>query len=62
VVTALRQWGGDYLFEPSEPRQCLVDRRTGTPVAPVGVHSADGEVVLPEDTELVMHQPDSTNE
>jgi DNA-binding HxlR family transcriptional regulator len=27
VVTALRQWGSDYLFEPSEPRQYLVDRR-----------------------------------
>jgi DNA-binding HxlR family transcriptional regulator len=54
VVTALRQWGGDYLFETSEPRQCLVDRRTGTPVAPVSVHSADGQVVPPEDTELVI--------
>jgi DNA-binding HxlR family transcriptional regulator len=54
VVTALRQWGSDYLFEPSEPRQCLVDRRTGTQVAPVSVQSADGEAVLPEDSELVM--------
>jgi DNA-binding HxlR family transcriptional regulator len=54
VVTALRQWGGDYLFEPSEPRQCLVDRRTGTPVASAQVRSVDGEAVLPEDSELVM--------
>ena len=54
VVTALRQWGGDYLFEPSEPRQCLVDRRTETPVASVQVRSADGKAVLPEDTELVI--------
>jgi len=54
VVTALRQWGNDYLFEPSEPRQCLVDRRTETPIASTQVHSADGQVVLPEDTELVM--------
>jgi hypothetical protein len=53
VVTALRQWGGEYLFEPGEPRQRLVDRRTDTPVAPVQVHTADGQVVLPEDTELV---------
>jgi DNA-binding HxlR family transcriptional regulator len=59
VVTGLRQWGSDYLFEPSEPRQCMIDRRTGRPVAPVSVHSADGEVVLPEDTEVVMRQPDA---
>jgi DNA-binding HxlR family transcriptional regulator len=32
VVTALRHWGV-HLFDPSEPRQCLVDRRTGTAVA-----------------------------
>jgi DNA-binding HxlR family transcriptional regulator len=62
VVTALRQWGGDYLFEPSEPRQCLVYRRTETPVASVQVRSADGKAVLPEDTELVIRQPDGTNQ
>jgi DNA-binding HxlR family transcriptional regulator len=62
VVTALRQWGSDYLFEPSEPRHCLIDRRTRTTVAPLSVHSADGEAVLPEDTELVMRQPDGTNQ
>jgi DNA-binding HxlR family transcriptional regulator len=62
VVTALRQWGGDYLFEPSEPHQCLVDRRTKMPVAPTQVHSADGQVVLPQDTELVICQPDGTNQ
>jgi DNA-binding HxlR family transcriptional regulator len=62
VVTALRQWGGDYLFEPSEPRQCLVDRRTETPVAPTKVRAVDGQVVLPEDTELVIRQPDGTNQ
>jgi DNA-binding HxlR family transcriptional regulator len=62
VVTALRQWGGEYLFEPSEPRQCLVDRRTKTPVAPVQVHSADGKVVLPEGAEVVMRRPDSTHQ
>jgi DNA-binding HxlR family transcriptional regulator len=62
VVTALRQWGGEYLFELSEPRQCLVDRRTQAPVAPVQVHSVDGQVVLPEDTELAIRQPDGTNQ
>jgi DNA-binding HxlR family transcriptional regulator len=62
VVTALRQWGGEYLFEPSEPRQCLVDRRTETPVAPVQVRSVDGRVVLPEGAEVVMRQPERTNQ
>jgi DNA-binding HxlR family transcriptional regulator len=27
LTEAGRQWGGDYLYETSEPRQCLVDRR-----------------------------------
>jgi DNA-binding HxlR family transcriptional regulator len=58
VVTALRQSGSDALFEPTEPRQCLIDRRTGTPVAPVQVQSADGHTVLPDDTEVVM-RPES---
>jgi DNA-binding HxlR family transcriptional regulator len=57
VVTALRQWGGEYLFEPSEPRQCLVGRRTEAPVAPVQVHSADGEPLAPNDTRIVMREP-----
>jgi DNA-binding HxlR family transcriptional regulator len=60
VVTALRQWGGEYLFKPSEPRQCLVDRRTGMPVAPVQVRSADGKALLPNDTEVVMRQSERT--
>jgi DNA-binding HxlR family transcriptional regulator len=57
LVTALRQWGGEYLFEPSEPRQCLVGRRTEAPVAPVQVHSADGEPLAPNDTRIVMREP-----
>jgi DNA-binding HxlR family transcriptional regulator len=62
VVTALRQWGSDYLFEPSESRQCLVDRRTGTPVAPAQVHSADGERLGPKDTRIVMCEHDGRTE
>jgi DNA-binding HxlR family transcriptional regulator len=57
VVTALRQWGGEYLFEPSEPRQCLVDRRTQAPVAPVQVHSSDGELLAPQEARIVMFEP-----
>jgi DNA-binding HxlR family transcriptional regulator len=62
VVTALRQWGADYLFDASEPRPCLVDRRTGIPVPPVQVHSADGEPMAPKDTRIVVCERGSTSE
>ena len=58
VVTALRQWGADYLFDDSEPRPCLVDRRTEIPVAPVGAQSADGQPLAPEDTQTVVRGPE----
>jgi DNA-binding HxlR family transcriptional regulator len=62
VVTALRQWGADYLFDASEPRPCLVDRRSGNAVAPVQVHSADGEPLAPKDTEIVVCEQASPTE
>ena len=62
VVTALRQWGADYLFDDSGPRPCLVDRRTEIPVAPVGVQSADGEPLAPEDTQTVVRGPDGVTD
>jgi hypothetical protein len=62
VVTALRQWGADYLFDESEPRPCLVDRRTQTPVSPVAVQSADGEPLAPEDTQVVVCGPDGRSD
>jgi DNA-binding HxlR family transcriptional regulator len=60
VVTALRQWGSDYLFEPSEPRQCLVDRRTETPVPQVQIASADGSPITPHDARVVLCGPATT--
>jgi DNA-binding HxlR family transcriptional regulator len=62
VLTALRQWGGDYLFEPSEPRECLVDRRTEAPVAPVHVHGTDGNPIAPEDCKIVVLERSGRNE
>lgn len=62
IVTALRQWGADYLFDATEPRPCLVDRRNGIPVAPVQVHAADGEPIAPIDTEIVACEQASTTE
>lgn len=58
VVTALRQWGADYLFDESEPRPCLIDLRTQTPVSLVAVLSAEGQPVDPEDTQVVTCEPD----
>jgi hypothetical protein len=49
VVTALRQWGADYLFDESEQRQSL-----GIPVALVALHSVDGEPIAPEETQVVV--------
>jgi len=62
VVTALRQWGADYLFDESEPRPCLVDRRTQTPVPLVAVLSADGQPVMPTDTRVVTCEPDGAGQ
>jgi len=55
-VTALRRWGAGYLFDPSEPRQSLVDRRTETPVPRVQVTSADGKPITPHDTRVVLFE------
>jgi DNA-binding HxlR family transcriptional regulator len=62
VVTALRQWGADSLFDECEPRPCLVDRRTGKPVSPMAVRSADGEPLAPEDTKVVVCEPEGITE
>jgi len=62
VVTALRQWGADNLFDESEPRQCLVDRHTGTLVPPVQVRSVGGKPMAPEDARVVMYEPDGATE
>ncbi|MDT5410440.1 MAG: hypothetical protein QOG14_2660, partial [Mycobacterium sp.] len=43
VVTALRQWGSEYLFEPSEPRQCLVGRHNRSSGRAGAGAGADGE-------------------
>ena len=62
MVTALRQWGADYLFDESEARPCLADRRTGIPVSLVEVHSADGKPMASKDTQVVICERDSTSE
>ena len=54
VLTALRQWGDEFFFQPNETRARLTDRDSGRPVAKVEVRSADGRLLTPEDTVITM--------
>jgi hypothetical protein len=42
VLVALEQWGGDFLFEPGEPRSVPVDAENGRPLKRLEVRSEDG--------------------
>jgi len=52
VVVALRQWGEQHLFAPSERHSVLIDKRTGQPVPPMAPHAQDGTVLQPAATEV----------
>src|SRR6202035_2120873 len=52
VIVALRQWGEGYLFSRGEKRLQVLDKRTGKPFR-VQVHNAKGEILTPNDLELV---------
>ncbi|WP_312589597.1 winged helix-turn-helix transcriptional regulator [Comamonas terrigena] len=52
VVVALRQWGEQHLFAPSERHSVLIDKRTGQPVPPMAPHAPDGTVLQPAATEV----------
>lgn len=54
VLVALRQWSQEYFFDPDETSARLVDREHGDPVAKIEVRSADGRLLAPEDTTVVM--------
>ena len=54
VLAALRQWGDEHFFDPTEPRARLTDRATGRPVARIEVRSANGRPLTPEDTAITM--------
>ena len=46
AMLALRQWGEKWeLGTPSNPVLC--DDRDGRPIAPIGIHAADGRVLAP---------------
>ncbi|MEU8872136.1 helix-turn-helix domain-containing protein [Streptomyces javensis] len=50
VIVSLRQWGEEQCFTPGEDHSRLLDRRSGRPLLPVRIRSADGRPVEPEDT------------
>ncbi|MCY1075923.1 winged helix-turn-helix transcriptional regulator [Archangium lansingense] len=52
VLVALRQWGDAHYFGPGEAAPELVDREHGRPVRMLELHSEDGRILGPEDTEL----------
>jgi DNA-binding HxlR family transcriptional regulator len=54
VLTALRQWGDEFFFDPDEPRARLTDRETGEPIPPINVRATDGRLLTPEDTVITM--------
>jgi DNA-binding HxlR family transcriptional regulator len=43
VLVAMRQWGEQYLFQPGEPRQELVNRRSGKKLERLRVRDEDGQ-------------------
>lgn len=51
VITSLRQWGEDNLFDEGEEMSVLVDR-AGGPLRRLAVQSVDGRPLRPEDVEV----------
>ncbi|MFE8916000.1 winged helix-turn-helix transcriptional regulator [Streptomyces globisporus] len=50
VIVALRQWGEQNFFAPSEPHSQMVDSQQGRPLRALEVRSADGRLLNPDDT------------
>ena len=53
VLVALRQWGEEYAFKPSETRSSLVDRRDGLPLGKLRILAHDGRALDQADTKVV---------
>ncbi|MEW6641237.1 MAG: helix-turn-helix domain-containing protein [Pseudomonadota bacterium] len=52
LLTALRQWGETFFFDPAEPHVLLVDRKSGLPVRKLELRAQDGRLLGPTDTEV----------
>ena len=52
VLVALRQWGEDHLYQPGEAMTAMVDTTHGEPVRRLGVVSASGQALRPDEVEI----------
>ncbi|MEQ9873515.1 helix-turn-helix domain-containing protein [Pectobacterium brasiliense] len=50
LVVALRQWGEQQLFAEGEHHSLLLDKHTGQPLQTMLPHSAEGQLVVGQDT------------
>ncbi|WDF99343.1 helix-turn-helix domain-containing protein [Pectobacterium carotovorum subsp. carotovorum] len=50
LVVALRQWGEQQLFAEGEPHSLLLDKHTGQTLQTMLPHSAEGQLVVGQDT------------
>ncbi|WP_420064536.1 winged helix-turn-helix transcriptional regulator [Pectobacterium colocasium] len=50
LVVALHQWGEQQLFAEGEPHSLLLDKHTGQPLQAMLPHSAEGLLVVGQDT------------
>ncbi|MEI7231204.1 helix-turn-helix domain-containing protein [Pectobacterium carotovorum] len=50
LVVALRQWGEQQLFAEGEPHSLLLDKHTGQPLQTMLPHSAEGQLVVGQNT------------
>ncbi|MEI7087460.1 winged helix-turn-helix transcriptional regulator [Pectobacterium versatile] len=50
LVVALRQWGEQQLFAEGEPHSLLLDKHTSQPLQTMLPHSAEGQLVVGQDT------------
>ncbi|MGR6773845.1 winged helix-turn-helix transcriptional regulator [Pectobacterium brasiliense] len=50
LVVALRQWGEQQLFAEGEPHSLLLHKHTGQPLQTMLPHSAEGQLVVGQDT------------
>lgn len=52
LLVALRQWGEDYCFGPTEGHVVLIDKQDRLPVTRLTVHAHDGRILGPDETEV----------
>jgi hypothetical protein len=53
VISALRQWGQNYLFEEGETMHRVIEATTGRPPAQMILTSQDGVALSLDDIEIV---------